>query len=298
MAWSPNSYLKFGAARLRPAIDLINQSVASIGDPSKVKRVLDLGCGPGNVTELLCKSFPSAVVEGVDSSIEMIDKATKVNKDSLFKNRIQFRVGTVETEAERAVIDKYDVVYSNAALHWCLDHQTLFPKIIKNMINPKGGVFAVQMPDTREQDSHVLMEIAALRCGFLDDVRAIRIPRVEEDPSWYFKLLNQHCSDVDMWTTDYIQQLPTSCMPTVDNKHMSGSSRHPVLEYTKSTGLMPILQALGGDSDDRCKKYLREYERLLIDKYPTTLLPGKTVGEPGKLVTLMPFKRFFFVCTL
>ncbi len=281
---------------MRPAIDLLNKSVGSFQDPKTVKRVLDLGCGPGNVTELLCKAFPNAKVEGVDSSIAMIDQARKVARESPYKDRIDFRVGTVEVESN-CIDSKYDLVYSNATLHWCLDHSKLVPTILKNLVSPEGGVLAVQMPDTREQASHVLMETAALRCGFLEIIKEIRIPRVNEDPTWYFRFLSNRCASVDMWSTEYIQQLDTSNMPAVENNLAVTTSRHPVLEYTRSTGLLPILQALGGEGDERCKKYLREYERLLIDEYPATLLPPEKGEQTGKLVTLMPFKRFFFVCT-
>lgn len=253
MAWNPNHYLKFGANRLRPAVDLLNKSVDSFPDPSKVKRVLDLGCGPGNVTELLCKAFPNAQVEGIDSSVEMIESAWKVNKNSKFKENISFRVGTVEEVANSSIAEKYDLVYSNAALHWCLQHNILVPQILSNLVNKDGGVLAVQMPDTRDQPSHVLMETAALRCGFLETIKSIRIPRVNNDPTWYFKFLSTKCANVDMWTTEYIQQLPTAALPAVEYNaaQLAQSSRHPVLEYTRSTGLLPILQALGGEQDDR-----------------------------------------------
>ncbi len=227
----------------------------------------------------------------------MIDRAVKEANKSEFKNRVSFRVGTVEEEVKNSS-DKYDLVYSNATLHWCLNHSTLMPAILNNMVNPQGGVFAVQMPDTREQESHVLMETAALRCGFLETIKEIRIPRVNADPTWYFKILSKKCASIDMWSTQYIQQLPTAQMPAVEYDPLSTASRHPVLEYTKSTGLLPILQVLGGEGDERCKKYLREYERLLIDQYPTTKLTSCDKPGEHKLVTLMPFKRFFFVCQM
>lgn len=62
MAWNPSQYLKFGTARLRPAVDLLNRASGMVGDPTKVQSVMDLGCGTGNISELLCKAFPSAKV--------------------------------------------------------------------------------------------------------------------------------------------------------------------------------------------------------------------------------------------
>lgn len=65
MVWNPNQYLKFGSARLRPALDLVNRAVGLTmgGDASQVKSILDLGCGTGNISEILCRAFPNAQVE-------------------------------------------------------------------------------------------------------------------------------------------------------------------------------------------------------------------------------------------
>lgn len=183
MAWNPSAYLKFGAARLRPAVDLLTRATGVVNDISQVKSVLDLGCGTGHITGMICNAFPNAAVEGLDSSPQMIGRALRDHEDSDCKDRISFRVGSVENEAKFSK-KKYDLVYSNAALHWCTSHGELFPDIVKSLVNPNGGVLAVQMPDTRVQTSHVLMDTAAFRSGMLDKLRHVRIPRVEHDPSW------------------------------------------------------------------------------------------------------------------
>jgi trans-aconitate methyltransferase len=113
----------------------------------------------------------------------MIGRALKDHTNSEFKDRIAFRVGSVENEAQFKH-KKYDVVYSNAALHWCTSHAQLFPDLIHSMVNPTGGVLAVQMPDTIDQTSHVLMDTAAFRSGMLDKIRHVRIPRTEHDATW------------------------------------------------------------------------------------------------------------------
>lgn len=113
----------------------------------------------------------------------MIGRALKDCANSEFQNRINYRVGSVENEA-KFKNKKYDVVYSNSALHWCTGHAELFPDIIHTMVNPENGVLAIQMPDTREQTSHVLMDTAAFRSGMLDKIRHIRVPQIEHDPSW------------------------------------------------------------------------------------------------------------------
>ncbi len=168
---------------MRPAVDLVTRASCQVGNVANVKSVLDLGCGTGSVSELLCRTFPNAKVDGLDFSAEMIGRAVKDHANSEFKNQLSYRIGTAENESKNSQ-NKHDVVFSNAALHWCTNHAELFPNIIRNMVNPNGGVLAVQIPDTRVQISHVLMDTAAFRSGMLDKVRHVRIPRVEQDPSW------------------------------------------------------------------------------------------------------------------
>lgn len=292
MAWNPIQYLKFNSSRVRPALDLLNKSVNMFEDPNNVKAVLDLGCGPGNITPYLCQSFPNAYVEGIDSSLEMIEKARKSNtgKNYGIKNRVSFRVSSIENEAYYNQ-KSYDLVYCNAALHWCLNHDRYIPKLLKTLVATNGGVLAIQMPDTKFQASHTLMETAALRCGLMDFVKDIRIPRVEHTYAWYYNLLSPLCKEVDIWTSEYVQQLPMTPKRGYDDL----SNRHPVLEFTRSTGLMPIIQALGGETNPVCQKYLTEYNRLLEEEYPPVLVQNKYLLQ-GKYVTLMPFKRFFIIC--
>eukprot|EP01038_Epipyxis_sp_PR26KG_P009557 gene9557-12870_t len=296
MAWNPSAYLKFGSARLKPAVDLLSATVVACGNgngTNQIRNVLDLGCGPGNLTELLCNAFPNAKIIGLDSSPEMIAAAGKNTLNPEWGLRVSYETHTVENFVEEEEKDKYDVIFSNAALHWCINHQLLLPKLIKNKLNSNGGVLAIQMPDTRQQQSHLLMETAALRTGLLNTLSNVRIPRVEQDPDWYFKLLFPFCKEINMWSTDYIQQLPV----TTIGYGLQIEASHPVLEWTRSTGLKPIIDALGGESTPKCQKYLAEYERLLKEQYPILNLTNKYHSN-GKLVSILPYKRFFLVCKL
>ena len=150
-------------------MDLLSRAAACFNKPEEVRSILDLGCGPGNVTEALCSTFPNATVEGIDSSVEMIQQAQSVQKNSQHSDRISFRVSRVELEAQSNP-KKYDLVYSNATLHWVSSHDTLLPQLLKQCVEPNGGVLAVQMPDTRRQPSHVAMEKAAFHSGMYDKI--------------------------------------------------------------------------------------------------------------------------------
>jgi trans-aconitate 2-methyltransferase len=181
------------------------------------------------------------------------------------------------------------VVYSNAALHWLVNHDKVFPDMIQRLVKPNGGVLAVQMPDTRQQASHLLMGTAAVRSSVMDEIIGVRIPRVEQNADWYYSILSPITRDIDMWSTDYVQQLESTYEEDMTAKY------HPVLEYTKGTGLLPIMEALGGEQSEKCQRYLREYNRLLSEQYPTVMVKNY-FNTQGKMVTLMPFKRFFITC--
>jgi trans-aconitate methyltransferase len=112
----------------------------------------------------------------------------------------------------------------------------------------------------------------------------------------YFNLLSPLVKDIDMWTTEYVQQLPAAA-PTAAEAHETSAARHPVLEYTKATGLLPIIEALGGEGTANCQTYLGEYDRLLHEAYPIVKVQNKHMPN-GRHITIMPFKRFFMVCKL
>jgi trans-aconitate 2-methyltransferase len=283
-------HLKNVSSRLRPALDLLQAAVAAVPNKGEaVESVLDLGCGSGALSKFLCDTFPNAIIDSVDSSPQMLDAAVKeVSTMSNIKDRVRFKLDSVENFAATVPSKKYDVVFSNSALHWIPPerHSKVFPQLIKNLLVPKNGVLAVQMPDTKDQASHSLIEVAALRTGLVDHIGNVRTARVAHSPLWYHHLLSPICRDVDMWTTEYVQQLP--------HVGTARQSTHPVLEYTLATALLPYLAAFGGPDSPNSLRFLAEYERLLKDEYPQ-LNPQNANYKIGKLLVLFPFKRFFLV---
>ncbi len=61
MTWSATQYVAFEAERTRPVRDLLS----AVPD-TEVRRAVDLGCGPGNSTEVLAARYPGAVISGLD----------------------------------------------------------------------------------------------------------------------------------------------------------------------------------------------------------------------------------------
>jgi trans-aconitate 2-methyltransferase len=254
MSWSAAQYVKFEDERTRPARDL----VARIPNAA-VATAADIGCGPGNSTELLRERYPHADIVGVDSSPDMIEAARKRLPG------VAFEVADIrQWEPEWP----FDVILANAALQWIPEHETLLPGLIATL--SPGGSLAVQTPDNLDEPSHRLMrEIAAAGpwAAKLKDAAKARAGR--HGPEWYFRLLRAHASHVDVWRTTYYHPL---------------AGAKAIVEWVKGTGLRPFIDPL--DESER-EAYLARYEAAIAEAYP-----AEADGT-----ALLPFPRLFFVAT-
>lgn len=146
MPWNPEIYNKFKNIRYQPFYDL-----ADFIEPVNGMKAIDIGCGTGEQTAILAKKFPEAHFLGVDSSAEMLEQSKTLEEDNL-----HFRSAT--TEETIASGEKWNLIFSNAALQWSDDHETLFSQLI-DLVNPKGQ-FAVQMPVQPENKlNKILLEL-------------------------------------------------------------------------------------------------------------------------------------------
>ncbi|UZQ84827.1 methyltransferase domain-containing protein [Thermoclostridium stercorarium] len=118
MDWNSDQYLKFKSERTQPAVDLVNR--ISAVNPEKI---LDIGCGPGNSTEVLYNKFPKAYILGVDISEEMIRTARMKYPN------LDFRICDAGKDLSQLDND-FDIVFSNACIQWVPDHRNL----IRNML--------------------------------------------------------------------------------------------------------------------------------------------------------------------
>ncbi|HET8729283.1 MAG TPA: methyltransferase domain-containing protein [Alphaproteobacteria bacterium] len=246
MAWNPIQYLKFAGPRLQPGLDLI----ARLPD-ARAERVVDLGCGTGQLTALLGERFPGAAVAGVDSSPEMLAKAAEAHPG------IVWRQDDIATWTPGQPVD---VIYSNAALQWLPSHETLLPRLV-GQLTP-GGVLAVQMPRNFRAPSH-----AAMRATAADGPWKGRIALREEPvlpPEAYYDLLAPRVASLEIWETEYLHVL-------------EGPS--PVLEWTRGTALLPVFEALEGQE---LEDFIADYSRRLDRAYPVrpdgrTLFPFRRI---------------------
>src|SRR5271165_1743905 len=191
MSWSSAQYVKFEEERTRPARDL----VARIPNAA-ASRAADIGCGPGNSTEVLRERYPEAEIVGIDSSFDMIEAARKRLPD------ITLELADIASWRE----GRFDVILANAVIQWIPGHETLLPALIDRLA--AGGSLAVQLPDNLDEPSHRLMrEVAAEGpwAAKLADAAKARAERKGAD--WYFRLLREHAPRVDIWRTTYLHPL-------------------------------------------------------------------------------------------
>ncbi|HKB91711.1 MAG TPA: trans-aconitate 2-methyltransferase [Opitutaceae bacterium] len=250
--WDPKLYLKFGGERTQPAIDLLSR--IQLGEPA---HIVDLGCGPGNSTELLRQRWPNADIAGVDNSPSMIEAARKSRPSGVW---LEGEIASWKPSAP------CDLVFSNAALHWLPNHATLFPALMQDVA--LGGVLAVQMPAHFESPVHAaIIEIAEQspwRSRMASAQSAIRVER----PGFYYDSLQPFVRRIEIWETLY-------------NHVMNGPEA--ILEWIRGTGLRPFLEALKDDEERR--EFTDRYLKKLTATYPRQC--------DGKV--LFPFRRLFIL---
>ncbi len=251
--WDPRLYKRFEEERTRPAGDLLSR----VGLQS-ARHVVDLGCGPGNSTELLAKRFPDADLSGIDSSEAMLVEArARLPKVRFAKRDI------ARWSAERPV----DLLFANAVLQWLPGHAALLPRLF-GMLAP-GGVLAVQMPDNLDEPSHRAMRGVSMDRRWRDRLDKARGAHADAvlTPGDYFDLLGPLAADTDVWRTAYHHPMP---------------SPRSIVDWLRSTGLRPFLNAL--EEPDQTA-FLRLYEAAVADAYP--------VRADGQ--RLLAFPRTFIV---
>jgi trans-aconitate 2-methyltransferase len=250
--WDPNLYARYADERGRPFIELAGRVRAE-----KPRRVVDLGCGPGNLTALLAARWPDAIVEGVDSSAEMITAANRVATGNL-----TFRIDDI---AGWHVPADADVVVSNAALQWVPGHRDLVRRWAAEL--PTDGWLGFQVPSNFHAPSHALMRALAESPRWEPLVgHVLRHHDSVASLDVYATLLLEAGLSADVWETNYVHVLP---------------GEDPVLEWVRGTGLRPILAAL---SPADAAEFEAEYRAELRIAYPA--------HEYG---TLFPFQRIFAV---
>ena len=249
-SWDPDRYLRFADERGRPFVDMLGRIAAEAP-----RRVVDLGCGPGNLTALLARRWTGADVLGLDSSPEMVRRALEAEIAG-----VRFEAGDVRTwEPDEPV----DVLLANATYQWVPEHLELLPRLVAHVA--PGGWFAFQVPGNHGEPSHVLLHELAGDARFASYTRGVARPH-SHDPAVYANALLDLELSVDVWETTYLHLL---------------TGPDPVFTWISGTGARPTLQAL---PEDLRVPFVAEYKALLREAYP-----------PGPHGTMLPFRRVFAV---
>lgn len=255
MSWSAAQYQLFERQRTRPVHDLL----AAV-HTAPVTTAIDLGCGPGNSTEVLAARFPGATVTGLDSSADMVAAA---------RRRLPGMPFDLADITQWQGAGPYDVILSNAVLQWVPDHQALLPRLA-GMLAP-GGSLAIQMPDNLDEPAHRIMRQVAADGPWAATLAGAADARSERrSADWYYALLTPHCASVDIWRTTYY--------------HVLTGGVDAVVEWFKGSGLRPFLAPLDADAQT---SFLARYRALAAEAYPT---------QPDGAV-LLPFPRLFIVAS-
>lgn len=245
--WLPGQYGAFADVRLRPALDLLSRIPTEV--PSET--VVDLGCGSGASTWPLLERWPSARVIGVDSSAAMLAEARAASASGV--------EWVLADASEWQMPCAVDVLFSNALLHWLLNHDDLIPRLFDSVA--PGGVFAAQMPRNFAAPSHTIARKVAGPAAHVLPTDPVR------SASEYHKLLAPLAIAVDAWETTYVMVL---------------DGEQPVLNFVRGSYLNPLRDALDTDA---FADFEARYNAELEVAYP----------REANGTTLFPFTRVFFV---
>lgn len=253
--WDPGQYLKFRDERTRPSIDLASR--IQLASPAAI---LDVGCGPGNSTEVLHQRWPTARVTGLDSSEEMIAKARSSHDwGAWIRADAASLAGTAEGTS-------WDLVFSNATLQWIPDHERLVPALF-GLVRP-GGALAVQVPANAGSPLHRSLVRTAEDARWSRFTSGCASRLVYHEPSFYYELLCGIAERIDLWETVYYHAM---------HDHQA------LIEWYKGTGMRPCLERLRDEPSRQA--------------FETAVLEGCRTEYPvqpnGRVI--YPFRRLFFI---
>ncbi len=249
--WNPEMYLKFDKERTQPSVDLVSRIIKDT--PGKI---IDIGCGPGNSTQVLVKRWPNSKVVGVDNSPAMIEKAKKDYPGQTWQ---------ILDVGKDLIEGKFDIVFSNATIQWVPNHKMLLKKF-HNLLSD-DGVLAIQIPLFWDMPLGKAIVTIAGDARWASLTKGVTNVFTIHDPCFYYDNLSDLFPAIDLWVTEYIHIL---------DSHLA------VLEMIKSTGLKPFLERLVNNPDRAL------FEKTVIK----SIAKDYPLQSDGKV--LFPFKRLFF----
>ena len=251
--WNPQEYLKFEQERSRPAADLVRRI-----NHNNPESIMDLGCGPGNSTNILYTRWGNASITGIDNSPAMLEKASISNKSIHWV--------LCDADGDLSHLGNFDIIFSNAVFQWIPQNKVFIPKLFK-MLN-RNGVLAAQIPYVQEMPIHKIIMDLVSGPKWSEHFRHLSTSYQLYSPEFYYDVLSGITQDIDLWETRYFHIM---------------NGYDDILQWFTSTGLRPYLECL---SDDVKKTEF-------INDVLTEIRQNYTTYKDGKI--LFPFNRVFFI---
>ncbi len=234
--WNPEAYARFAAERRRPFEDLLG-----LVAPIPGGRAVDLGCGPGALTRVLHEKVGAASTVGIDSSDAMLAKAAAHAGEG-----VAFERGDI---GSFAAAKPFDLVFSNAALHWVPDHPALLERLTRSVA--PGGQLAFQVPDNFDHASHRTAEEIAGREPYRSELAGVAHSRHVLAPEAYAAILDRlGYVEQNVRLQIYGQRLP---------------SREGIVSWVDGSLLSEYRRRL---SPELYAKFLEEYRSALFARVP------------------------------
>lgn len=235
MPWNPDQYHKFQSQRAAPFEDLVRMIAVR---PNL--RVIDLGCGTGELTARLADALPESDVLGVDSSAQMLAKAQP-----------HVRPGLRFEQADLAAVEgEWDLVFSHAAIQWVDDHAALIPQLWR-LVAP-GGQIAIQQPANHDHPSHVFAREVAAEAPFRTALNGwVRIPPVLPMDRYAQMLFDLGAEDMTV-----LEKIYPHVLEDADS----------IAEWTSGTLLVPYFERLGDLRDN----FMAAYRARLREAFPSS----------------------------
>ena len=250
--WNPDLYLKFNRERTQPSIDLVTRIKSD--SPS---RIIDIGCGPGNSTQILVQRWPDSMITGIDNSPAMIEKAKKDYPHQHWR--------LLDAEKDE-IPGTYDIVFSNATIQWIPNHTELLEKL-SDILN-KNGLIAIQIPQFWDMPLGKAIEKIAKDNRWNSATKGVTELFTMHNYSFYYDQLSLRFNEIDIWETYYMH---------IMDSHFS------ILEMIRSTGLKPYLDMLDSEKDKQ------DFEAQVL----TEIKRDYQAQKNGKVI--FPFRRLFFI---
>lgn len=227
--WNPKQYEKFREQRAQPFWDLL-----AMVKPDGISSGIDLGCGTGELTAEIAKRNPNLKLIGIDNSQAMLNRSKKLET-----SRLHFQNQDLNTYDPR---EKFDLLFSNAAIQWIDDHESFYPKIL-SWVTPEGQA-AIQIPYNFDHASHrIAHEVAK------------QFPKLQINMRAKSQLSQERYSDI-FYQAGFHEQ--KNRIEIYLHPMHSGAE---VIEWTKGTLLTQFQEKL---SEEEFKEFLSIYSEMLL----------------------------------